>query len=221
MKFFAIKKSLSLLIIAFSLSGPLFAESEVEEARAQMEQDFETLIATVQDETLSPDSKRALVERQLSNRLFLGMMTLQSLGVQAAYFNLQEFAEFSQEFEKNLLNFYLTRSATYNGPGIEIVSASLDEENGQVIIKTLGGERKSLFQDKSAKKAKRAEVEYHLGKFNGEWRIVKIIINGVDIDSNFQSQLNSSLKRKSPGEIIDLLRKSNQKSEKQNPFEKR
>ena len=171
------------------------------------------------NDELSATAKRAIVERQIRDRLALGRMAAQSLGSNIARFNLQEFADFSREFEKHLLFFYLERAATFEGGDVEITGTESDEETGIVVVKTLGGKRGSLLPRYEGASKHRAEVDYHmLSNDEGNWQIIKIVIDGIDVDSNFRAQFDSVLSRKSPSAIIKQIRKTNAEKDKTNPF---
>ncbi len=210
--FFTVFASLCFL----TLDGLTLLADDKDEARDFMESTLNQLVEVVQSDLLTPDAKRAITERQIREHLALGNMAIESLGALAARFNLEEFADFSREFEYNLLYFYLDRAATYRGNGIEIIDTISISESSEYVVKTLGGERGSLFTRTAPERAK---VDYHLRKIDDRWQITLIVINGVDVSANFRAQFKSVLERKSPSAIIRQLRQSNAKKEKTNPFD--
>ncbi len=215
-KHLPITRMLPLLLTLATL--PVFA-GEKEDAQAFIEQEMRLMVETINSDTLSPNAKRAITERQIRKHLALGHMTARSLGSLAAKFTLQEFADFSQEFQDHLLYFYLERAATFVGDSVEITNATLVPETSEVLIETLGGERGRLFRSKGISSMHKSKVDYHLLKTANRWQISKIVIEGVDVDANFRAQFQSVLKRKSPKAIIQQLRDSNAKKDKINPFD--
>ena len=206
-------------IIGLSILNTTILADEKDEASAFLNEELLQLVDVINSDILTPTAKRAMTERQIRAHLALGHMAIESLGAQAALFNLQEFADFSKEFEDHLLHFYLQRAATFVGESIDITDTSFNAETGEIIIRTQGGERGTLFKKKSSPSSHRATVDYHLAKFEDRWQIVQIVIDGVNVTTNFRSQFKSVLQRKSPESIIAQLRKSNAEKEKKNPFD--
>ena len=132
------------------------------EAKAFMEQELNSILNTVKDTSLSPDAKRALVERHIRQDIALGHMAVESLGSRAATFNLQEFADYSEEFQQHLLNFYLLRAATFVGDEIDVILAVQDPDSDAIIVKTMGTEEAGLFRTRASSSSHRAAVDYHL-----------------------------------------------------------
>ncbi len=191
--------------------------NEFAEAEAFMQDVLDELVDIVNDESHSPDEKRALSERLVKKHLALGHMALQSIGNEKENFTHEELVDFSNEFQQHLLHAYNTRIATYDGNGIEIAASKKDEETGQIIISTKGGVRGIFFQPGS-NKPKKTNATYHLVNIKDEWKIVSIIFEGIDINANFRSQFQAVLTKKSPQEIIKELHLSNALKEATNPF---
>ncbi|MCZ6675527.1 MAG: ABC transporter substrate-binding protein [Verrucomicrobia bacterium] len=207
-----------LLLICLPLtSNPLVASDE-SEARDFMEKELNLVVETVKNKNLSPDAKRAMVERQIRKHIALGQMAVSSLGSQAAKFNLQEFADYSKEFQEHLLNFYLLRAATFVGDEVKVNLAVFDPDSGAIIVKTMGTEEAGLFRSSASSSSHRAAVDYHLIKNKDTWHITDIVIDGININSNFHSQFRALLKRRTPEEVIQIIREKNAQKEKLNPF---
>jgi phospholipid transport system substrate-binding protein len=206
------------ILVLFPLASyPSFAD-DVTEARDFIEKELKLVVETVMDKSLSPEAKRAIVDRQIRKHIALGQMAVDSLGSQAAKFNLQEFADFSKEFQDHLIHFYLLRAATFVGDGVDIKMAVLDPDSGDFIVKTLGTEEAGLFRSTASSSSHRATVDYHLIKNNDSWQITDIVIDGININTNFHSQFRALLKRRTPEEVIQIVREKNAQKEKVNPF---
>jgi ABC-type transporter MlaC component len=58
-----------------------------------------------------------------------------------------------------------------------------------------------------------------LRRQRGDWRIIAIRIDGVDLAHNFRDQFEAVLGRSDPDALIAELRKRNAEREAQNPWE--
>ncbi|MBK1877613.1 MlaC/ttg2D family ABC transporter substrate-binding protein [Pelagicoccus mobilis] len=182
-------------------------------AKTFLENELEILVETIQSDSLTPDAKQALTEKQIRQHLALGHMTAQSLGPEATRFNLMEFADFAREFEQHLIHYYLNRIADFEGDGIDILDSVKDPKTGYVVVTTLGRTRNA-----ARNLGTRAQVNYTLRETDSAWQIISIQIDDVDITQNFRSQFSSVLQQKSAQQVIKQIRKSNQRKSKDNPF---
>ena len=53
----------------------------------------------------------------------------------------------------------------------------------------------------------------------GEWRIVSIEIEGVDVSRNFREQFQSLLRSRSPADLTEKIRQRNTANDESNPFD--
>ncbi len=62
--------------------------------------------------------------------------------------------------------------------------------------------------------AKNAEIPLHYRMIlrNGSWKVYDLIIEGVSLVKNYRSQFNEILRKKSPEELLKLLRKKGGKA---------
>jgi len=196
------------------------AEDPAAEARAAIAPVFAGITATARDEQLSPKQKRALIEHELSIWIDFGSVALTSLGPRAEQFSREQLAEFNQEFERYLLDVYIRRIVRFRDNDVEIRSASYDEKREMATIRILGGASLagSARVTRQAWKP-RAEVDYVLRKRRGEWRIVAVRIDGIDMGRFFGDQFEAVLARSGPDGLIGELRQRNAEREGDNPFE--
>jgi len=209
-------------ILATTVAPPAGAADAAAEARAALQPVLVKLVATARDENASPEAKRALIEHELAIWIDYGQMSKVALGTQAEKFSKQQVTEFSQEFERYLSDVYIRRIARFREKEIEIKEASLDAKTGVVTIHTLGGVPLGPYKVVSPrhKENTRADVEYLLRrKGSGDWRILAIRIDGVDLARNFRDQFQAVLERSDPDALIAELRKRNAEREAQNPWQ--
>jgi ABC-type transporter MlaC component len=196
------------------------SDAPAAEARAAIAPVFAEITATARDAQISPEQKRALIEHELSIWIDFGGMALRALGPRAESFSREQLAEFVQEFERYLTDVYIRRIVRYRDNDVEIKSASYDEKSGLATIRILGGASLAGTARVTRQAWKpRADVDYVLHKRRGEWRIVAVRIEGVDMARFFGDQFEAVLARSDPDGLISNLRKRNAEREGENPFE--
>ncbi len=209
------------------LAGALFASTAVagaqkleDEARAALEPALQHVVAILRDEAATPDEKRALIERELEARLDFAYMSRAALGSGAERFSAEELVDFSQEYERHINHFFLSRLALFRQDGYEITSATHDPRTGVVSIRALGDRR---FGPRARVIARqpggRATVVFGMRQRRGEWRIVSIEIEGVDVSRNFREQFQSLLRSRSPADLTEKIRQRNTANDESNPFD--
>ena len=214
--------TLCLLLLPLSGARPVMAQvvgtdSMAEEARAAFSGTVDEVDAIIQNPSASPAAKRALVERVLERWLDLAFISRAALGPRAKTFSADELTEFAQEFERYVLNLYLMRIARNQGEDFEIRGAVWNAKRQVVTIRAVGG--KSVFTGLLERPHDRsAVVEYVLRKRRGEWRLVTLVIDGVDSVRVFRDEFNSVLNRDKPAELISQLRERNTELDRENPF---
>jgi phospholipid transport system substrate-binding protein len=215
-------RSVVLAAIAATAVAPgAVAADDAAEARAALQPVLAKLVATARDEKASPEAKRALIEHELTIWLDYGQMSKVALGAQAEKFSSQQVTEFTLEFERYLSDVYIRRIARFREKEIEIKEASLDAKTGVVTVHTLGGVPLGPYKVVSPRHREntRADVEYLLRRKGGDWRILAIRIDGVDLVRNFRDQFQAVLERSDPDALIAELRKRNAEREAENPWE--
>lgn len=205
----------------FAAAVAAAAEDPAAEAKAALQPVLVEILAIARDESASAEAKRALVEHELAIWIDYGHMSTVALGPQAEKFSIQQRGEFAREFERYLSDLYIRRIARFREKEIEIKQASLDAETGVVTIRTLGGAPLGAYRAVASRRATkaRADVDYLLRRHRGDWRIIAIRIDGVDLAHNFRDQFEAVLGRSDPDALIAELRKRNAEREAQNPWE--
>jgi ABC-type transporter MlaC component len=217
-------RAIAFVAVLAKAIGPATAVTDdpAAEAKAALSPVLVEIVAMARGENASAEEKRALIEHELAIWLDYGYMAKLALGARAEMFSSDQRAEFLQEFERYLSDVYIRRIARFRETEIEIKQASLNAETGVVTIRTLGGVpidnaylglvTRRMWKD-------RADVDYLLRHQRGEWRIISIRIDGVDLARNFGDQFQAVLQRSDPGALIAELCKRNAEREAQNPFD--
>ena len=197
------------------------AEDPAAEAKAALAPVLVEIVAIARDENASPDQKRALIEHELGIWIDYGYMSTVALGEHIEMFSNQQLAEFSHEFERYLSDVYIRRIVRFRENEIEVKEARFDEKAGVVTIRTLGGAPLGAFPGLASRRMwkERADVDYLLRERRGEWRIIAVRIDGVDIGRLFHGQFQAVLQRSDPEALIADLRRRNAEREARNPFE--
>lgn len=212
-------RSIALLALIVGLAGPSAADPAAE-ATARLEAVLAEIVTTARDPGVSPAAKRALIEHELATWLDYGHMATVALGPVAEKLSSRQLAEFTQEFQRYLADVYIRRIARFDEERVEIEGASAEPTSGVVTVRTRGGAPLGAYRDLPSRRMQkaRAEVEYALLQRRGDWRIVAIRIEGVDLARNFGEQFKSVLEESDADALIAELRKRNVEREAQNPW---
>jgi ABC-type transporter MlaC component len=196
----------------------------VQEARTAVGLLLQSVVGTAHDDALSPDARRALVERELEDHLDLNALTAAALGPLAAGFTPEQLVDFSREYQRHLLTFLLRHVAASDAKGPQLGEAALDPQTGVVTVRALGRSRPPLSAGRVAapREASRpVPWDFGLRQRRGRWQIVSLRINAVDVSQNFRAQLAAVLQRSDPDALITELRTRNLADEAANPFEEK
>jgi ABC-type transporter MlaC component len=207
-------------LLAVLATAAVAADDPAAEARAAIEPVLAEVSATARDEQLSADQKRALIEHELSIWIDFASVGLRALGPHAESFSRRQLVEFGQEFERYMLDNYIRRIVRYRDNDVEIQQTVWDPERGLATIRILGGASLAGSARVTRRAWKpRADVDYVLRRHRGEWRIIAVRIDGVDMGRFFGDQFESVLARSGPDGLITSLRERNAEREGDNPFD--
>jgi ABC-type transporter MlaC component len=190
------------------------------EARAALEPVIAKIVTTARDSGISPDAKRALIEHELGIWIDYGHAAAVALGPLADELSSRQLADFAQEFERYLSDVYIRRIARFDENQVVFEAASLDVKSGVVTVRTIGGAPLGAYLGARSRRAvkARAQVDYLMRRQRGDWRIIALRVDGVDLTRNFREQFESFLEESDPEALIAELRKRNAEREAQNPW---
>ena len=208
---------LALVLLVSPLARSAQADELTDAARAALEPALGQIIAVLRDDGSTPDEKRALIERELDRLVDFAFMSRMALGARAERFSAEERVDFAQEYERHLAHYFISRLSRFRQDGFEITDATHDASTGIVSIRALG-DRPLGHRSLSRPTVRRATVTFGMRLRRGEWRIVSLAVDGVDISQNFREQFRSFLERNTPGELTEELRRRNAVNDERNPF---
>lgn len=177
------------------------ASAPIHDARSVIGTCVDQVVTTMQDDTLELEEKRTRVETVVDDRLDMASLAKYSLGSEYKKFDADQFAAFQESFREHLVNTYWNQAE-----GAELVSVDItsdrEERRGDWTVKT-----------KVVTATDDLTVDYRLRKQKtdaGErWLIIDIIIERVSLVQNFRSQFKELLAKKSPDELVEMLREKN------------
>lgn len=105
--------------------------------------------------------------------------------------------EFVPVFKELIVSSYLGHVESYEGEQIAYQPAVADLDRGR-------GEVKVVVATKAHGDV---DILYRLYLKDGEWRVRDVVVIGVSLVSNYRTQLNDLMHRRSFPEVMDLLRK--------------
>ena len=170
-----------------------------------------------------PAEKRALIEREIDSHLDYGRLARAALGPLAARFSQDQIADFAREYSRYLGYMLLQQAATNKPERSEIVGSSYDEKTGRAVVRTTGPlgllDYPSVSIGRTGVRA-RLQRDFTLSRVYGQWRIIGLQFNGIDVSKNFRAQFQAVLDRSDPGDLITELRIRNDANDQKNPFDR-
>lgn len=198
-------------LLALGLHSVAYSQdAEMKEIRNTLNKDFQFMNETLANKKLAEKHKKAALKQRLRERLALGALAEKAIGDLGEGYTFQQTVNFSQEFQEYLVNFSLDRILAYGGAGIEISSIT-PKGSSQFEVITVGRELKGQKQKRLSLDG-RATNTYIVEKIGGEWRIVDLIIGGVNVADNFHSQFKAVLERKDGQTLLKSIRDSNKQN---------
>ena len=102
--------------------------------------------------------------------------------------------EFKQVFEDLLRETAIRRLGRYRAGAFEHLGETVDGETA--LVKTL-----AFYGDD------RVELDYQLEQVDDRWLIVNYVVDGIDTVRNYNRQFSKQLRRESPEQVIERLRR--------------
>ena len=162
------------------------------------------LLSVLGDKSLSgatgEDKKKAAV-RTISDRLFdFGTLSKFTLGRDWKKLAPDQQKEFVVLYRRLLESVYMGRLLEYK-----------DEKVVFLKEKKLADKRTEV-QSQIVTDTKEIPINYRLILRDGQWKVYDLIIENVSLVKNYRSQFGSILKKKSPDELLEILREKTQTS---------
>ena len=108
--------------------------------------------------------------------------------------------EFTSLFSELLRNVYMGRILSYT------------DEKVVFLKERVLSETKTEVTSEIITSAKTIPINYRMIRKDNEWKVYEVIIEGVSLVKNYRSQFRNILKKQSPEDLIEILKKKvNQK----------
>ena len=201
------------------MSGTVSADELETEAAAFVTETQARIASILLTDDRDAGAKRALLMTLLSERLNLSAMAQMALGTRVEAFSREQFGEFVQEYSQYLSSIYLREIAWADPSQVAaIAEAKLDPESGRVTVQTHGKLRTSVARIPTRRMTNEFVSEFVLMERRGNWSIIRIRFNGVDLNRNYGEQFKAVLESSSPEQLLEDLRKQNDRFRGENPL---
>jgi phospholipid transport system substrate-binding protein len=182
-------------VLSFSAAST-FAKSSAATPEAKVRQTAEAALKVLQNDSLSVDQKRTMLEAQLGDCCDFEVTSKLVLARNWLKLSAEQKREFVVLFKDYLIATYGRNIDSYSGETLEILGGH-DEPRGDYTVKTRinGG------------KANDTLVDYRLRKdAAGDWRIIDVVAEGISLVSNLRSQFQEIVSNGGPEELLRVLR---------------
>ncbi len=146
----------------------------------------------------SEDAKREEIERIADQHFAFTTIAKLCLGRSWREFSAEERQEYVQLFRVFLAQRYGTQLDRYSGEEVTVLGEQ-SEPRGDMTVHT------ELIRPTGD----RISIDYRLRKYDADWRIIDVTIEGVSLVSSFRSQFREVLKDGGPQALIQQLRDKN------------
>ncbi|MBF0274377.1 MAG: ABC transporter substrate-binding protein [Nitrospinae bacterium] len=188
----------------FLINGTVsYAEIDTDEGKKQLESSLTSLIEVLVDEKLKDNKteRRAEIKKILFSRFSPEEMSKRTLGKKWKGISKEEKEKFIDVFGKITVESYIGKIEGYSNEKVVYNDVELlNKRYLKVDTSVLGG--KESFS-----------VIYMMKKFDNDWLVFDIIIEGVSLVANYRAQFNSILEKKTFGALLNQLEESLTKME--------
>jgi phospholipid transport system substrate-binding protein len=193
MKTWSSRLVLTALVMFFVMPAPAVASDPVDTVQSGTQRVLQ-MLEQYPDDT---HQRREKIRQAVNEYFDFEEMAKRSLGPQWGQQPPQKQQEFVDAFSQFLFNVYISRVEQYGGQEISYQSREV-ESRFAVVEATVSDD-----------KAGEIPLEYRLHKPNGEWKAYDVVIEGVSLVRNYQSQFQSILAK---GSFDDLLKQLQEKN---------
>jgi phospholipid transport system substrate-binding protein len=156
------------------------------------------ILDVLRDPDLKAESAKKLKEEKvlsLINEVFdYTELSKRTLGRNWKKLNPDQRKEFTDLFSKLLGNVYLDRILSYS------------DEKVVFTKETVLSEKKVEIQSEIITSSQKIPMYYRMFVTNGEWKVYDVVIEGISLIKNYRSQFKEILQKKSPDELLEILR---------------
>ena len=157
------------------------------------------VLDVLRDPALKADTAKEAKEKRLwaiADGIFeYTELSKRTLGRNWKKLNPEQQKEFTGLFSKLLGDVYMDRIMAYTDEKVVFEKESMLSEN------------RAEVQSKVITSSAEIPIHYRLIMKNAEWKVYDVIIEGVSLIKNYRSQFRDILSKKSPEDLLEILRK--------------
>lgn len=190
------RKTILILIVMF-ISTPSLAQDD--QPIKILQESVDKTISILKDPRYHGTAQRDVLQQKLgeiAQQVFdFTKFSMLALGSNRSNFNSQQRKEFTDVFSRFLAKYYISRlQEKYSDEKVIFLSQDIFA-NSRALIKT-----KVLWHDL------KIPVDIWMLKRNGTWKAYNVVVSGVSAVSNYRAQFKKLLLKKSPVQIIELVK---------------
>ena len=184
-----------MFVFLIASSVNLYAATATDAVKGEVEK----ILTKLRDPVFKQQSKDAQIAgiREIINEIFDWIeLSKRTLGRNWRKFSPEQQKEFTDLFSRLLEGVYADRLLAYSDEKV-VFEKETELKKGRVEvashIRTADG--------------KKIPLNYRMIKKDGNWRVYDIVIEGVSMVKNYRGQFKDILSKKSPQDLIDILKK--------------
>jgi len=170
-----------------------------EGATAQVKVTIDKVLGILRDPALKAPDKEEARRKKLKEAIYPGFdfteMAKRSLGTHWGKRTPQEREEFVKLFADLLEQSYAKRLEMYTDQEVLYTKEQVEDKFGLVVTKIV-----------STKENIDIPIEYKLLRYDNQWKVYDVVIDGISMVSNYRSQFNSIIQKSSYAELVQRMR---------------
>jgi phospholipid transport system substrate-binding protein len=186
---------LNAIIVLFFFTLPVHAGPALETVQTQVDK----ILDVLRDPALKAESAKGTKEEKvlaIINEVFdYTELSKRTLSRNWKKLNPDQREEFKDLFSKLLGGVYIERIVAYS------------DEKVVFNKETALSEKKAEVQSEIVTGTKKIPIFYRMILKNGEWKVYDVLIEGISLVKNYRSQFKEILKKQSPEDLLEILRK--------------
>lgn len=186
------------LLCSAAFAAAAAADESSSQARAVVETTSEQVLSVLQNKAVPVDQRLGELQQIAYERFdfpTIGRLVLARGWSQLSPAQQQEFLT---DFKKHLSLDYGRRIDSYTDQKVAILG-DRTESNGDATVRT----------QVSGTTSGAVSVDYRLRRFDGQWRVIDIIVEGVSLVSSYRSQFQEIMSSGGPTRVLQVLREKN------------
>ena len=187
------------LLVALVVACPVFAGVPLDTVKANVT----SVLDVLRDPKLQGDAGRKAKEEKIeaaAGTLFdFVELSKRTLGLSWNKFTVEQRKEFVRLFETLLRGVYVDKITAYTDEQVKFTKEVPLSETTAEVDSTVTG------------KGGRVEIDYRVIKEESGWRVYDVVIDGVSLISNYQTQFREILANNPPEKLLETLREKSGK----------